>query len=296
MSGVTLIDMDITNTIKETILRWLHTGLLGKLFFSTLIIIGVWMIRQWLLSMALKRTESASQRYQWRTSTRIAAVLIVLLLIMPIWAVGFEHVATYLGFLTAGVAISLQEIILNFVGFLFIITRRPFNVGDRIQINQYAGDVVDQGFFQFTLLEIGNWIGADQSTGRLLTLPNSMVIRNVVANYTGGFEFIWNEIPVLITHSSDWRKAKELFLQIAQQQTEELSERARELLNQASMQYYVYYEHLSPTVYMEVKERGILLTLRYVCEPRRRRDSTQRVWEEILEVLDKNTDIQLVRA
>ena len=88
--------------------------------------------------------------------------------------------------------------------------KRPFEVGDRIQIGDQKGDVIDQRIFMFTVLEIGNWVDADQSTGRVIHIPNGKIFLETLASYTKGFEYIWNEIPVQVTFESDWRKAKNI--------------------------------------------------------------------------------------
>ena len=100
------------------------------------------------------------------------------------------------------------------VGWCFILIRQPFKVGDRIQIGKVAGDVIDIRFFNFQLNEIGNWVDADQSTGRIIHIPNGIVFTEPQANYTAGFQYIWNEIPVLVTFESDWKKAKQLLTDI----------------------------------------------------------------------------------
>ncbi|MFZ0483677.1 MAG: mechanosensitive ion channel domain-containing protein [Desulfobacterales bacterium] len=104
----------------------------------------------------------------------------------------------------------------------FIMSRKPFKVGDRIEIDQITGDVIDIRIFQFSVVEVGNWIDADQSTGRIVQVPNSKVLREALANYQIGFEYIWHEIPVLITFESDWKKAKGLLQKIANDNVENL--------------------------------------------------------------------------
>ena len=101
-------------------------------------------------------------------------------------------------------------------------SRKPFKVGDRIEIDQITGDVIDIRIFQFSVVEVGNWIDADQSTGRIVQVPNSKVLREALANYQIGFEYIWHEIPVLITFESDWKKAKGLLQKIANDNVENL--------------------------------------------------------------------------
>jgi small-conductance mechanosensitive channel len=76
--------------------------------------------------------------------------------------------STFLGLVAAGIAVALKDPLTNLAGWLFILWRRPFTAGDRVQIGEHKGDVIDLRLFRFTLLEIGNWVHADQSTGRLL--------------------------------------------------------------------------------------------------------------------------------
>jgi small-conductance mechanosensitive channel len=155
-------------------------------------------------------------------------------------------------------------------------------VGDRIQIGSNAGDVIDIRVFQFTLMEIGNWVGADQSTGRIIHVPNGKVFAEPLANYSKGFHYIWNEIAVLITFESDWQKAKEILLGIGSRHAEELSASAEDRVRRAARRFMIFYTKLTPTVYTTVKDSGVLLTIRYLCEPRRRRGSEEAIWEDIL--------------
>ena len=155
-------------------------------------------------------------------------------------------------------------------------------MGDRVQIGSNAGDVIDIRVFQFTLMEIGNWVGADQSTGRVIHIPNGRVFTESLANYSKGFQYIWNEVAVLITFESNWRKAKEILLGIGAKHAEELSATAEERVRRAARKFMIFYTKLTPTVYTAVKDSGVLLTIRYLCEPRKRRDSEEAIWEDIL--------------
>jgi small-conductance mechanosensitive channel len=131
-------------------------------------------------------------------------------------------------------------------------------------------------------MEIGNWVGADQSTGRIVHVPNGRVFTESLANYSKGFQYIWNEIAVLITFESNWRKAKEILLGIGSKHAEELSATAEERVRRAARKFMIFYTKLTPTVYTTVKDSGVLLTIRYLCEPRKRRGSEEAIWEDIL--------------
>jgi small-conductance mechanosensitive channel len=201
---------------------------------------------------------------------------------LVIWFGGFTGWSAYLGIVSAGLAIALQDPLTNLAGWLFISIRKPFVVGDRIAIGDHAGDVIDLRPFQFTLIEIGNWVDADQSTGRLIHVPNGWVFKHTTANFTGGFEFIWNELPVLVTFESDWERAKELLLEVARRHTDVPDAEASREVQEASKRYMIFFQHLTPIVWTSVADSGVMLTVRYICRPRRRRGTATAIWEDVL--------------
>jgi len=204
-----------------------------------------------------------------------------------------QALATFFGLLSAGLAIALKEPVSNLAGWAFIIWRGPFEVGDRVQIGPHAGDVIDLGVFQFTLNEIGAWVQADQSSGRIIHIPNGKVFTDPIANYNKGFRYIWNEVPVVVTFESDWRKAKQILGKIAVKHAEHLTAQAEQELLAASQQYLINYRKLTPIVYTNVVDFGVQLTIRYLIEPRKRRGTEHAIWEDILTEFAACQDIDL---
>jgi small-conductance mechanosensitive channel len=277
--------------------EWIHrtVGLSpemqSKVLISIVTIFIVLVLRQLILRIVFKKFEDVRVHYRWRKTSAYIAFLFAILILGRVWFEGFQSIATYLGLVSAGVAIALKDLLVNLAGWIFIIWRKPFEVGDRIQIGNQSGDVIDIRIFQFTLMEIGNWVDADQSTGRVIHIPNGKVFTEPQANYHKGFQYIWNEIPVLVTFESNWEKAKTILQEIGIRHAEHLSPHAEERIREASRKFMIFYTKLSPTVYTTVKDCGVLLTVRYISEPRRRRDSEQAIWEEILKEFDKCADI-----
>ncbi|NIR50838.1 mechanosensitive ion channel family protein [candidate division KSB1 bacterium] len=281
----------------DTLIQWLR-NLLGfshefqtKLVASFLAIFFLWLIRAVILIIVARRVKKVGVQYRWRKTSTYVAFGLAVFIIGRIWYEGFQSLSTYLGLLSAGLAIALQVPLVNLAGWAFILWRRPFAVGDRIQIGNYRGDVIDQRIFMFTLMEIGNWVDADQSTGRVIHIPNGKVFSDVLANYSKGFQYIWNEIPVLITFESNWEKAKKVLLRIGTKHGEHLTKRAEKKVRQAARKVMIFFTKLTPTVYTTVKDSGVLLTIRYLCEPRRRRTSEQEIWEDILRAFAECDDI-----
>ena len=268
-------------------------GLVANIIESLVIVLVVIGMRRLVMRLAARQTENPASLYTWRKATDYVAPAIIIYFFWRIWIpnTSSRDFATYFGLLSAGLAIALQDLIVNFIGWIFLLVRRPFEVGNRIEIGEHAGDVVDIHFFQFSLLEIGGWVDAEQSTGRILHIPNRLVFSQGVANYSKGIAMIWNEIPVLVSFESDWKKAKKLMLEIASHHVAEIDTQVRTQMKRAARDYGISYQNLKPTVYTKVEPSGVMLTLRYLCRPRGRRDSEQIIWEEILEAVAGEKDI-----
>lgn len=267
--------------------------ILKAIVSSILVLIVIVLLRRLTMRLVNRHyPEDVRARYHWRKTTAYIAFFFGVVIIGRIWFVGLQPLSTYLGLLSAGLAIALHQPIMNLAGWLFIVWRRPFDVGDRIEIMGHQGDVIDQRPFAFILLEIGNWVGADQSTGRIINIPNGKVFSEPLANYNRGFHYLWDELSVRITFESNWRKAKEILTEIVNRHDAELTEPAMQDVRQAARKYMIFYTKITPIVYTEIVENGVELTLRYVCEPRQRRIARHAIWEDILEHFSAAEEIQ----
>lgn len=263
------------------------------LLFSSLACIALlWSLRWLLLKLVWRQTENLQVRYQWRRVSSYAAFILTVVLAGRVVFVGFHGVATFLGLLTAGLAIALKDPLVNLVGWMLIIWRRPFAVGDRIQIGSHAGDVMDLTISRFTLAEIGNWVHADQITGRIVHIPTGKVFVEPLAIYSKGMhDFIWNEVAVLITFESNWKRAKDILNQIAVNHAGHLAKPVENKLKEYARDFLVVPVDLTPRVFTAVEESGVLLTVRHVCPSRHRRESTQGIWEDVLDRFAECDDV-----
>ncbi|MDT8391283.1 MAG: mechanosensitive ion channel family protein [Lentisphaeria bacterium] len=281
----------INTWINETL--GLSPAIQTKIAASLLIILVLMLIRGFVLRLISRKFDEVRLQYRWRKTANYIIYWLGFLLVAAIWFQAFQSVGTFLGLVSAGLTIALRDLVTGVAGWAFILWRRPFEVGDRIEIGNLRGDVIDLRVFQFTLLEIGNWVDADQSTGRIIHIPNGRVLSEAVANYSKGFQFIWHEIPILVTFESDWRKAKGILQDIADKHCEQLSHEAEKQVRQAAQKYMIFYKTLTPTVYTSAKDSGVLLTVRYLCRPQKRRGTEQLMWEDILDAFNAEPTIDL---
>ena len=280
--------------IKETLKELVYSerySLMNKTLGSLLLILVVWLLRLFILRLVDTYSNNPKTKYSWRKYSGYITFLITLLFAGRIWFGGLESLTTFLGLISAGIAIALKDLILNYVGWVYIIFKQPFRVGDRIQVGSFSGDVIDISLFNFALMEIPTSDRARQSTGRVLYLPNSLVWNSDIANANEGFNYIWNELEILLTFESNWRKAKEKMTEIINEHSAEASKNAKRMLDRASKKHLIFYSYLTPIVYTSVMESGILLTIRYLCHPQRRRKSEEYLWEEMLDFFQAEKDI-----
>ncbi|MEN7972531.1 MAG: mechanosensitive ion channel family protein [Verrucomicrobiota bacterium] len=268
-------------------------GTAKKMIYTLIAVAGLYLLKVLTNKLVCRRLDDDRRRYHVRKTTTYVYTAVMIAVLGSIWFQGMASLGTFLGLASAGLAVAMHDTIANMAGFFFIGARKPFQVGDRIQIGETAGDVIDIRLFQFSLVEVGNWVDADQSTGRIIHMPNSLVLRQPLANSHIGFEYIWNEIPVLVTFESDWEKAKELLLSIGRENAEHLTPGAQKQIRKAAHKYLIVAGKLTPTVYTAVKDSGVLLTIRYLVDPRQRRSTEQKMWEDILAAFAKEPKIAL---
>jgi small-conductance mechanosensitive channel len=264
-----------------------------NLFLSVLVVLLLFFARRGMLALVVRRVEDSALRYRWAKVSATVAFILAALLLFQIWFTAIRSLGTFLGLVSAGLAIALRDPVADFAGWVFIMWRRPFDLGDRIQIGEFAGDVVDRRIFQFTIMEIGNWVSADQSTGRLIHVPNQMLFTQPLANYVAGFPYLWNELRVLVTFESDWKKAKRLLAELAEDMTVDITREAHAPTERREQRFLIHYRKLTPIVYVSVEDSGVLLTLRYLCRPRERRGTAGHLWERILETFAAAPDVTL---
>lgn len=281
------------NYIAEYIQKYLgiHPNTQAQLFYSIIVIISLWALRKIISKTIIERLDNYKDRYFWTKTLKTTTVILALIFLSRIWFGIFESIGTFMGLLSAGLAIAFKDLLVNIGGWIFLITRKPLVVGDRIQIGEVTGDVIDIRLFQFSVIEVGNWVDADQSTGRIIHIPNGLLFSKWQANYTSGFEYIWNEIPVLLTFESDWKKAKQVLNETLNKQAIHLSKEAQNQIKEASKRFMIFYKTLTPIVYTSVKDSGVLLTMRYICKVKTRRITEELIWEEVLERFAEYKDI-----
>ena len=268
----------MTDTLIETM-----TGNNSKLIASVLVFLILVLVRR-MLVRAVSKTDDSQTVFRARKAVTYSIVSIGVLALSWIWFDAIDSIGTYLGLVSAGIAISLSDLLKNIVGWAYILIRRPFKIGDRIEISNMKGDVVDIRLFRFSMMEIGgSYVEAEQSTGRLLHVPNGLVFTASIANYTEGFPYVWHEVQVLVTFESDWRAARVLLVDAITNVGHQHLDQSEAAIRRTARQYNIKVGAVTPVTYLTVTESGVLLTGRFLINPRSRRIDDESIWIEILD-------------
>ncbi|MDX1447999.1 MAG: mechanosensitive ion channel [Acidimicrobiia bacterium] len=279
----------------DTVADWFSDGDPTGRLILTVLLVGALFVVRWLVLRAMKaRTETAESFFRTKKVIAYAVTIVGIFGLARIWFGGGGGITTYLGILSAGIAIALADVLESLAGWLFIVTRRPFRIGDRIEIGGRRGDVVDIRAFRFSMLEIGAWVDADQSTGRLIHVPNGMVFSEQLTNYTEGFPYIWDEISVMVTFESDWKAAERIVAGALAEHAPDSNEPAIvNAIRDAGHQYLIRYRHLAPATYVTAKDSGVVISGRYLVGARSRRGVSDALWRSILEALESDETVDL---
>lgn len=241
-----------------------------------------------LLPLRYKKEELFMARRLGRYATFLLITLIMVLYMME----DLRLIAATLGLVSAAIVIALQDVAISFFGWSVIMVSRKFIIGDRLEIDGTLGDVIDIQLLRTTLLEINNWLGVDQPTGRVVIIPNSFVFRSKVFNSCHCHPYTWEKLEVTITFSTPVADATELFSRILEEETRQDFADAQKYSTLMQQRYGVEDAEYKPKLYTRIGENGITFSMLYVGHFR---DTTTRnkINLRLIAELEKNKHIQL---
>lgn len=271
----------------------LNNEVLSRLLLILAIVVGIVLLTRLAQRIVRRSVDDPTRVYHLTRSIRGVGGFIAFLTFIALLSPDIRGLVTLLTVIGAGLAIALREALLSFAGWVRITIISPYRIGDRIEVNGIRGDVIDVRVMRTTLMEIGSWVQADQSTGRIVHLPNSWVFMHAVYNYSRGFSFIWNEIPVTVSFRSDWRAARDIMLGLAEESAAIVEQQAAKEIREMSREFLIHYGILTPFVYVQFANNGVVLTLRYLCEARKRRGTEHAITVSMLDAFRENGQIEL---
>jgi len=268
--------------------------LVTNVFSTSLVLVVSYLFFIIIIGMVVvRRISDQKTRYTANKAISVLSVIIVIALGLRIWVTDTSALIVSYGIIGAALAFALQDVFKNFVGSFLIIISGMYRIGDRISIDNNYGDVMDIGVLNTTLMEIRGWVAGDQPSGRLLTIPNGLVISHPLYNYTRDHSFVWDEISIPITYDSDWKLARDLVLSIVVRETAAMTMQADAEIERIGEKFYLPKKVVEPSAYITLTDNWIALDVRYVSDARSRRVLRSRLNELILAAIEAEDRISI---
>ena len=270
-----------------------YAGIALKLFLSLVVVVVTLIVYRVSRNAIKRRIKDATRLQTMRVVVRNVLSVIGFVIIALIWLPTGNNLGTALGILGAGLAIASQELIGSLAAGLNIWLGNIYRVGDRIRVGDVVGDVMDISLARTTVMEVGDWVKADQYTGRVVTVANRVVWINPVFNFTQHWGYLWDEITLPITYESDWQRAAELMLEHGQTYTVELQADAEDKLSRMIERYPLKDTKVEPTLYLAMTDNWIEMTLRFVVDAQERRRVKDQLHRDLLQHIQTEENISV---
>jgi small-conductance mechanosensitive channel len=241
------------------------------------------------------RIEDVVSRYNLKRIQRLIVILALAFIVVSALIVNWYTAIVSLGVISLIVGLALQTILTSFIGWIYIMVRTPYRVGDRIKVGDATGDVIDVSYLDTTLWEFGgDYLSTDHPTGRVIKFPNSKILSSAVYNYSSPlFPYVWNEIKFNVAYESDLEFVANTMQEAAEEELgEAMIERVqvyRELLAQTPVDQLEVREH--PSVVFRVSDNTWLVAIvRYLVHPKVAGRVKSRLIKKLLERLNAEPD------
>ncbi|XLS29088.1 mechanosensitive ion channel family protein [Flavobacteriaceae bacterium M23B6Z8] len=284
--------MKILESIKEWMLQYPVSASIIKYLIWLILVIG---IIQLLRRLIKKNVSDADTRYKSQKALEVVAYVFIIILSITYFTGNIRDFTLAIGLFTAGITITLQELILSLAGSVYIFLVKVYKPGDRIEINGIKGDVIDIDSIYTTMMEIGEWVSSDNYSGRIVKLSNAFVFRGPIYNYSDDFPFIWDEIDLPIRYGSDIELAKGIIISIAQNTLSDYVAQSIATWKNVVHKYYIEDAMVAPTLAITMTDNWIQFNLRYIVDYRKRRSVKHQLNEKI-GIAFQNTEGKVILA
>ncbi|ARV07103.1 transporter [Polaribacter sp. SA4-10] len=252
-----------------------------------LLIISVLFIIQILRRFLRKKIDNTTVRYKTQKGVEIIGYILLVVLSFSFFTGNIKDFTVLIGLFTAGIAFTLQELILSIAGSVYIFMVKVYQPGDRIEINGIKGDVIDVDSVYTTMMEIGEWVTSDNYSGRIVKLSNAFVFKGPIYNYSQHFPFIWDEFNLPIRYGSNIELAKLIIIKTAAKILSDYTINSKKKWKEVVNKYYIEDALVDPTLAITLTDNWIQFNIRYIVDYKKRRLTKHTLHNEIRKEIDK---------
>lgn len=235
------------------------------------LVVFILLIIQFLRRVLRKNITDLSARYKSQKGIEIIGYIVLIILTFFYFTGQIKDFTLAIGLFSAGIAFTLQELILSIAGSMYIFVVKVYKPGDRIEINGIKGDVIDIDSIYTTMMEIGEWVTSDNYSGRIVKLSNAFVFKGPIYNYSNDFPFIWDEFNLPIRYGSDIELAKSIVIKVASETLSNYTANSKSQWKAVVNKYYIEDVQVDPTLAIKLTDNWVEFNLRYIVDFKKRR-------------------------
>ena len=252
------------------------------IFSTTLLILFFIGIKKLGKMIITRKTDGRKEFLITQTFLIIVNVLEVFCMIF-IWDDYIKSLMTFVSVLSAAMTIALRDIIYNFFSGIYIKVKKPFKVEDRIQIDDLRGDVMSISALDFEVLEISTNENNGQSTGVVVSMPNSYIFSKPLKNLTKGFKYIWDELTVKVELDCDLSANKQEIYKIINniETIKSIPKKMKSEVENLNNSNRIYFNQYDPIIYTKIVDGHVELTIRFLMHPKKARYIESVIWNKI---------------
>jgi small-conductance mechanosensitive channel len=234
----------------------LSDSMLSLLASTVILIIAILALRNLINRYLAKHVPVTELRRRWMVQSRSALLLLLMLGLIIIWGEELRTLALSIVAIAVAFVVATKELILCLIGSLVKTASRSFDLGDRIQIKEFRGDVIDQNLLATTILEVGPGRITHQRTGRTTIIPNSLFVSEPLINESFTHDYVFHVFTVPFKREEDWHSAQQAFLASAQRHCASYLEEVRRHMNKVSIRRGLEVPSVDPRVTIQVPSAG----------------------------------------
>lgn len=261
---------------------FISKGIISSILLTVLVFVSFYLVKV-ITTKVIKKLKSGREEYFLNQSIKVLLNVIEVLFLLLVWGEYVKDLMTLISIISAAITIVLRELILNFFSGLYIKIKKPFKVEDRIQIEDIKGDVMNISSLNFEILEVSSKEENGQSTGIVVSFPNSVVFSKPVKNINKGFKYIWSEITVNVRLDCDLVSNKQEIYKIVNslETIKNIPKKMKNQVNEINTENRIYFNKYEPIIYTKIVENHVELTVRYLMHPKKSRYVESVIWNKI---------------
>jgi len=258
------------------------------------VLLLIWLFERIVSTTMLTRIRKLEYRYTAIKAFTMAVYIFAALWLLSAILAKHPNIITSFAIIGAGVAIAMQDVVKDVLGWMMIRQHQLFTQGQRVTIGVETGEVVDIGMLRTRMLDVGlEGEPVLERTGKILSVPNSAVLTQSVLNHSATSDFVRAEMRISVTYESDWEKAEKILRAVLEQETAQYEEKEKRQHSDRTRMYFIPKQSRGPAVHVDLGADGIDFTLRFSVPIGERRPVVTRISREILKQFTKAGNIEL---